>query len=136
MAFTSNFAHHTSYEVIGGGDDEKAWWNETGAVWVVFVVTEDLVIQDLGLFDTRTPYESALSQMYSLDSKSIAFTIPVPLQGCISTYVFVILTQSTPISNAATTEWGHFLSTGMPVLVTNISGSGDEGSSYLNGCTY
>ena len=77
--FTSEFAHHTGFETIGQDQD---FWNDTGAVWVVKVVSLDYAIQALGTFDDSD--EALVSSAITAGSKSSAFTINVPTQGCLS----------------------------------------------------
>ena len=77
--FTSEFAHHTGFETIG---DEQGFWNDTGVVWVVKVVSLDYSIQALGTFDDTD--EALASSAITAGSASTAFTINVPTQGCLS----------------------------------------------------
>ena len=79
VTFTSEFAHHTGFETIG---DEQGFWNDTGAVWVVKVVSVDYSIQALGTFDDTD--EALGSSAITAGSASTAFTINVPTQGCLS----------------------------------------------------
>ena len=82
VTFTSEFAHHTGFETIG---DEQEFWNNTGAVWVVKVVSLDYSIQALGTFDDMD--EALGSSAITPGSASSAFTINVPSQGCLSMYI-------------------------------------------------
>ena len=82
LTFTSEFAHHTGFETIG---DEQGFWNDTGAVWVVKVVSLDYSIQALGTFDDTD--EALSSSAITAGSASTAFTINVPSQGCESMYI-------------------------------------------------
>ena len=79
VTFTSEFAHHTGFETIG---DEQGFWNDTGAVWVVKVVSLNYSIQALGTFDDTD--EALGSSAITAGSPSTAFTINVPTQGCLS----------------------------------------------------
>ena len=82
VTFTSEFAHHTGFETIG---DEQGFWNDSGAVWVVKVVSLDYSIQALGTFDDTE--EALSSSAITAGSASTAFTINVPTQGCESMYI-------------------------------------------------
>lgn len=79
--FTSEFAHHTGFETIA---DEQEFWNDTGAVWVVKVVSPGYSIQALGIFGGTN--DSIASSAISAGSASSAFTIDVPPHGCESMY--------------------------------------------------
>ena len=79
--FTSEFAHHTGFETIR---DEQEFWNDTGAVWVVKVVSPGYSIQALGTFDGTN--DTIANSAISVGSASSAFTINVPTHGCESMY--------------------------------------------------
>ena len=90
MSFTTVFPHATGYETIGGGSGNMEWWNQSGAVWVLSVETMGFIIQDLGLYDTGTPFPSAYSSALVEGPKSSAFTISVPAANCLGTYVLML----------------------------------------------
>lgn len=94
MTFTSKLAHHTGLEEVGSSEEQLEWWNQTGAVWVVSIETEDLIMESLGLFDDVTPWPAAYSSAYNLDSSSQAFKITVPTHDCVGTYAFYARAES------------------------------------------
>ena len=79
--FTSEFAHHTGFEITRDGQE---FWNDTGAVWSVKVVSLAYSIQALGLFGKTN--DTLASSAISAGSISSAFTIDVPTHGCESMY--------------------------------------------------
>ena len=84
MTYSTQIARHVGYENIGGTDADKAWWKQTGAVWVISIVTEDLVIGDFALlndaFNNTMP--GAFSRATTVGPSSRAATVVVPIQGC------------------------------------------------------
>lgn len=81
--FTSEFAHHTGYEVIAS---DQEFWNDTGAVWVVKIVSPGYSIQGIGFFPDgeSVPLDA---NAISIDSVNSTFAITVPTHGCESTYI-------------------------------------------------
>ena len=76
--FTSEFAHHTGFETIA---DDQQFWNNTGAVWVVKIVSSGYSIQALGL-DLDGIVDPEDTSAISLDSASSTFAITIPTHGC------------------------------------------------------
>ncbi len=83
VTFTSEFAHHTGFESIEAGEE---FWNDTGTVWVIQVVSPGYWVQDLGLFigNTSDPEDS---HAISLDPSSSVIAITAPTHGCISKHI-------------------------------------------------
>ena len=80
LTYTSQFPHRTGLEIVGGVDDsDLAYWNDTGAVWMVSIES-GYAIQDLGI-EPSDIVSTAITQ-----PNSTAFTLTVPTQGCESMY--------------------------------------------------
>lgn len=97
--FTSEFAHHTGFETIA---EDQEFWNDTGAVWVVKIVSPGYSIQELGLFVGSDLYP-VNSTAISIDSASSAFAITVPTRGCLSTCILLTVN----LSNLTITPMKH-----------------------------
>ena len=80
VTFTSEFAHETGFEWIAEG---QGFWNDTGTVWVVQVVSPGYWVQDLGLFNGNNS-DPEDSSAISLNSSSSVIAITVPTHGCLS----------------------------------------------------
>lgn len=83
VTFTSEFAHHTGFETI---EEDQEFWNDTGTVWVIQVVSPGYWVQDLGLFNGNNS-DPEDSSAISLGSSSSVFAITVPTHGCISKHL-------------------------------------------------
>lgn len=83
VTFTSEFAHHTGFETI---EEDQEFWNDTGTVWVIKVVSPGYWVQDLGLFNGNNS-DPEDSNAISLDPSSSVFNITVPTHGCISKHL-------------------------------------------------
>ena len=84
VTFTSEFAHHTGFETI---EEDQEFWNDTGTVWVIQVVSPGYWVQDLGLFDGNNS-DPEDTNAISLGSSSSIIAITVPTHGCISKHLF------------------------------------------------
>ena len=80
VTFTSEFAHHTGLEWI---ENDQGFWNDTGTVWVVQVVSPGYWVQDLGLYNGNNS-DPEDSNAISLNSSSSVIAITVPTHGCLS----------------------------------------------------
>lgn len=83
VTFTSEFAHHTGFESIEAGEE---FWNDTGTVWVIQVVSPGYWVQDLGLFNGNTSNPED-SNAISLGPSSSVIAITAPTHGCISKHI-------------------------------------------------
>ncbi|MCJ1280345.1 hypothetical protein MMC21_008172 [Puttea exsequens] len=85
MTYSTQIARHVGYENIGGTDADKAWWKQTGAVWVISIVTEDLVIGDFALlndaFNNTMPVTKP-AVTWSVNEAGHTSTAEVPQGGC------------------------------------------------------
>ena len=79
VTFTSEFAHQTGFESI---DKDQEFWNDTGAVWVVKVVTPGYAMHALKLWGGGSVANSADSSAISIGPASSTFAISVPAHGC------------------------------------------------------
>ena len=83
VTFTSEFAHHTGFETI---EEDQEFWNDTGLVWVIKVVSPGYGVQDLGLFNGNNSDPEDLNAI-SLDNSSSTIAITVPTHGCLSKHL-------------------------------------------------
>lgn len=74
--FTSEFAHHTGYEVIGS---DQEFWNDTGSTWVVKIVSPGYSIQGFDAGGQKNPLDASA---ISIDSANSTIAITVPTHGC------------------------------------------------------
>ena len=78
--FTTSFAHHTGFEILGS---QQEFWNDTDAVWVVKVISPGYSIQQFGFFgDNETVFDVADVDAISTDTASSSFAITIPTHGC------------------------------------------------------
>lgn len=97
--FTSEFAHHTGFETIA---EDQEFWNDTGAVWAVKIVSPGYSIQELGLFNGGNS-DWVDSTAISIGSASSTFVITVPTHGCLSTCILL----NVNLSNFTITPMKH-----------------------------
>lgn len=80
VTFTSEFPHHTGFETVA---EDQEFWNDTGTVWVIKVVSPGYWVQDLGLFNGNESDPEDASAI-TLGPSSTEIAIKVPTHGCLS----------------------------------------------------
>ena len=83
VTFTSEFAHHTGLESV---EEDQEFWNDTGTVWVIQVVSPGYWVQGFGLIDGNNSAPEDQNAI-SLDPSSSVIAITAPTHGCISKHI-------------------------------------------------
>lgn len=83
VTFTSEFAHHTGLESIQEGQE---FWDYTGTVWVIQVVSPGYWVQDLGIANGNNS-DPEDSTAISLNPSSSVIALTVPTHGCLGKHL-------------------------------------------------